>query len=88
MSSKIYVGNLNYKTTENQLKDLFGQYGDVESVNIIMDRYTDQSKGFGFVEMAEEDAATAAISSLNGQEFDGRSLRVDEAKERKPRRDF
>ncbi len=88
MSSKIYVGNLNYKTTENQLQELFGQYGDVESVNIIMDRYTDQSKGFGFVEMADADAATAAISSLNGQEFDGRSLRVDEAKERRPRRDF
>ncbi len=88
MASKLYVGNLSYKTSEKQLEDLFGQYGDVVSANIIMDRYTDQSKGFGFVEMADSDAATAAISSLNGQEFDGRSLRVDEAKERKPRNNY
>jgi len=88
MSNKIYVGNLNYKTSEKQLEDLFGQYGEVVNVNIIVDRYTDQSKGFGFVEMAESNVATAAISGLNGQEFDGRALRVDEAKERKPRNNY
>jgi RNA recognition motif-containing protein len=87
MSKKIYVGNLNYNTTEDQLRELFGQYGTVLEANVISDRFTDRSKGFGFVEMEEDDAADAAITALNGKEFDNRALRVDEARERKPRRD-
>ena len=85
MAKKIYVGNLNYATTDDQLNDLFAQYGTVISANVVIDRYTDRSRGFGFVEMESEEAATAAISGLNGSEFDGRSLRVNEANER-PRR--
>ena len=85
-NNKIYVGNINYKTTEDELQDLFKDYGEVKSVNIIVDRYSGQSKGFGFVEMESSDAATAAISALNEQEFGGRGLRVNEAHD-KPRRD-
>ena len=84
-NKKIYVGNLNYQTTDEQLSDLFGQYGTVESANIIYDRYTNQSKGFGFVEMADEETATAAISALNGTEFNSRELRVSEARPRQDR---
>ncbi len=85
MAKKIYVGNMNYATTEDEVRDLFAQYGEVESVALIEDRYTGQSKGFGFVEMADEDAATAAISALDQTELGGRRLRVNEAIE-KPRR--
>ncbi|ADK83117.1 MULTISPECIES: RNA recognition motif domain-containing protein [Sediminispirochaeta] len=88
MAKKIYVGNLNYSTREESLQDLFGQYGQVNSVNIITDRYTGQSKGFGFVEMEEMDAAEAAISALDGTSLDGRELRVNEAKERERRPRF
>lgn len=89
MSKKIYVGNLSYKTAEDSLGDLFAQYGQVNSVKIIFDRETNRSKGFGFVEMEEAEAAEAAISELNNREFDGRNLRVNEAveRERRPRRD-
>ncbi|PIE97646.1 MAG: RNA-binding protein [Treponema sp.] len=82
MSHKIYVGNLNYGTTEGQLSELFGQYGEVVSVAIIKDKFTGRSKGFGFIEMAEGDSAEAAISELNEKEFDGRNLRVNVAQER------
>ena len=85
MAKKIYVGNLNYSTTDDQLNQAFAQYGGVISAKIITDRYTDRSKGFGFVEMEEDDAAEAAISALNGQDLDGRELRVSEANDRKPR---
>lgn len=85
MAKKIYVGNMNYATTEDEVRDLFAQYGEVESVAVIEDRYTGQSKGFGFVEMSDEDAATAAISALDQTELGGRRLRVNEAIE-KPRR--
>ncbi len=85
MGRKIYVGNLNYNTSERELEDLFSQYGNVASTSIIVDRMTDRSKGFGFVEMEDEQAAEAAISALNNYEFGGRNLKVDEAKERKPR---
>lgn len=85
MAKKIYVGNLNYNTTQDQLGEMFAQFGDVRDVAIIFDRFTNQSKGFGFVEMEEEDAATAAISALNGSELEGRALRVNEARERPPR---
>jgi RNA recognition motif-containing protein len=88
MAKKIYVGNLNYSTREESLQDMFAQYGEVLSVNIITDRYTGQSKGFGFVEMEEQDAAEAAISALDGSTLDNRELRVNEAKERERRARF
>lgn len=83
--SNIYVGNLSFNAQEDDLKSLFSQYGDVNSARIITDRYSGQSKGFGFVEMAEKDSATAAISDLDGKEWQGRNLRVNEA-EAKPDR--
>ncbi|MEJ2663934.1 MAG: RNA-binding protein [Spirochaetia bacterium] len=85
MSKKIYVGNMNYNTTETQLQDLFAQHGTVLSVNIVRDRYTNRPKGFAFVEMEEASSADAAISALNNMELDGRELRVSEAQARKPR---
>lgn len=84
MSKKIYVGNMNYATNEDSLRELFGQFGGVESVAVIMDRATGRAKGFGFVEMDSEEAAMAAIQQLDGHEFEGRKLRVNEAQE-KPR---
>ena len=82
MAQKIYVGNMNYATTEDALKNVFSQYGEVVSAVIIKDRYTEQSKGFGFVEMADENAAREAIAALNGTEFEGRRIRVNEAEDR------
>lgn len=87
MAQKIYVGNLNYATTEEGLIALFGAYGEVVSAVIIKDKFSNRSKGFGFVEMAEESAAQAAIAELNEKEFEGHRLRVNEAQE-KPRRTF
>ncbi len=84
MSKKIYVGNMNYATTEDSLRELFGQFGGVDSVAVIMDRATGRAKGFGFVEMESDQAAQAAIQKLDGQEYEGRKLRVNEAQE-KPR---
>ena len=77
---KLYVGNLSYETSENDLRDAFAQYGEVASAKIIMDRDTGRSKGFGFVEFNDDDAARKAMSSLNGSEFKGRSLTVNEAR--------
>lgn len=85
MAKKLYVGNMSYSTTEDQLEDLFAQFGTVLSANIIVDRMTDRSKGFGFVEMEEESAADAAIAALNNTEFHNREIRVNEALERRPR---
>lgn len=82
MAKKIYVGNLNYGTTEETLRTLFAEHGEVVSVNLITDRYSGESKGFGFVEMATDEGATAAIAALNGRDVDGRKLRVDIAQER------
>jgi RNA recognition motif-containing protein len=82
MAQKIYVGNLNYNTTEDTLKGLFEAHGEVVSVAVIKDRFTDQSKGFGFVEMADENAANAAITELNGKDIDGRQVRVSIAEDR------
>jgi RNA recognition motif-containing protein len=79
MSKKLYVGNLSFQTTESDLDALFAQMGDVESVRIITDRNTGQSRGFGFVEMNSE-GATKAIDELNGKEVDGRALTVNEAR--------
>ena len=84
MSKRIYVGNLSYQTTENDLTNLFEQAGQVESVNIITDRDTGRSKGFGFVEMGAEDAEKA-IAQFNGMEVNGRSLTVNEARPREDR---
>lgn len=85
MSKNIYVGNLSYNTREADLEDLFGQYGTVASAKIISDRDTNRSKGFGFVEMDDASAADAAISELDGREFQGRNIKVNEAKEREER---
>jgi RNA recognition motif-containing protein len=79
MAKKIYVGNLNFNTTEDGLRDLFSQHGTVISADIVMDRYSGRSRGFGFVEMEDSAAADAAISALDGAEYDGRNLRVNEA---------
>lgn len=84
MAQKIYVGNMNYSTTEDSLKNLFSQYGQVVSVAVIKDRFTEQSKGFGFVEMEDAAAAEAAMGALNGTEFEGRRIRVNPAED-KPR---
>ncbi len=82
MASKLYVGNLNFQTQEQELRDLFAQHGEVLSSNVITDRDTGRSRGFGFVEMASEDEARAAERALDGQDFDGRQLKVNEAKPR------
>jgi RNA recognition motif-containing protein len=87
MAKKLYVGNLSYKTGEDNLKDYFSGFGTVESVKIISDRDSGSSKGFGFVEMSNDSEAQAAISGANGQELDGRKLKVNEAID-KPRRDY
>jgi cold-inducible RNA-binding protein len=75
----IYVGNLNFKTTEDQIRALFEAYGQVDSVSLITDRQTGRPRGFGFVEMADQAAGQAAIEGLNGKEVDGRNLTVNEA---------
>jgi RNA recognition motif-containing protein len=80
MAKKLYVGNLSYVTTDATLSELFGAVGEVLSVNLITDRMSGRSKGFAFVEMAEHDAALKAIDQLNGQEVDGRSIKVAEAR--------
>ncbi len=82
MSSNIYVGNLSFSTTSADLENLFAEYGAVSRAQVITDRDTGRSRGFGFVEMASADAANAAISSLNGRNVDGRDLKVNMAKER------
>ncbi len=78
--ANIYVGNLPFAITEDDLRNMFGEYGSVDNVNIIMDRMTGRSRGFGFVEMADHAAAQSAITALNGQEFSGRPLTVNEAR--------
>jgi len=80
MATKLYVGNLSYKTTEDSLRTMFAEFGEVTSSTVITDRDSGRSKGFGFVEMATEQAATAAISALNGKMVDEREIRVDKAK--------
>ncbi|MDO9181044.1 MAG: RNA-binding protein [Bacteriovorax sp.] len=86
MAAKLYVGNLPYSATEDGLKTHFSSAGSVASVKIIIDRETGRSKGFGFVEMDSDDGAQSAVSQLDGQEYEGRSLRVSEAKPQ-PERD-
>jgi len=78
----IYCGNLSWQTTEEGLQIAFGEFGEVSAVTIIKDRYTGQSRGFGFVEMPNDDEGQAAISAMNGKDLDGRPLKVDQAKPR------
>ena len=85
MGSKIYVGGLPYSTTEQQLSDLFAVHGAVTSARIITDKFTGQSRGFGFVEMSGDSEAQAAINALNGTQFGGRTLTVNEARPQEPR---
>ena len=80
MAKKLYVGGLSYSTTDEALKDAFAQAGAVDSASVIMDRMSGRSKGFGFVEMASEEEAQAAIEMWNGKELDGRTVKVDEAR--------
>jgi RNA recognition motif-containing protein len=85
MGSKLYVGNLSYNTTSSDLEQLCGQHGTVQSAEVIQDRETGRSKGFGFVQMGSDAEAQAAIAALNGKEMDGRALTVNEAKPREER---
>lgn len=78
----IYIGNLSFKTTEDELRQAFEGFGEVSSVNIITDKFSGESRGFAFVEMTDKDAGMAAISGLNGQEMGGRTLKVNEARPR------
>lgn len=80
MNQKIYVGNLPYSTTDPELQDLFAAHGMVQSANVVTDRYTGRSRGFGFVEMGSADEAHQAITALNGLDYQGRNLVVNEAR--------
>ena len=91
MSKKLYVGNLSYNTTDAALKDLFLQAGSVEKVDVLMDKMSGRPRGFGFVEMADDEGAAKAVETFNGYELDGRKLVVNEARplaDRPPRRSF
>ena len=85
MSTKLYVGNLAFQTTSEELQSLFAQAGTVESASVVEDRMTGRSRGFAFVEMATQDEANAAIEQFNGKELGGRALKVNEAKPRENR---
>jgi RNA recognition motif-containing protein len=87
MGKRLYVGNLPYSVSEQDLTDKFGAFGTVESVNVITDRDSGRSKGFGFVEMATDDEAQKAIEEINGTDYDGRPVTVNEAKPMKKRDD-
>ena len=82
MSKKLYVGNLSFNSTEADLRDLFGRHGSVESVNVITDRETGRPRGFAFVEMSEGSAAQDAIRALDGTDFGGRTIKVNEAQDK------
>ena len=87
MTKKVYVGNMSFDTTEDKLRELFAAHGEVVEVSVITDRHTGRPRGFAFVEMATDGAASAAIAALNGQMVDSRELNVAEARPRKPRTD-
>jgi RNA recognition motif-containing protein len=86
MNKKLYVGNLNYNTTEGKIDELFKEVGEVVSTNLIIDRYSGRSRGFAFIEMAEQSAAQEAINQLNGKEVDGQTIKVAEARPKRSRR--
>ena len=85
MNTKLYVGNLSFDTLENDLRDLFAQHGPVTEVNLVQDRVTGKARGFAFVTMATEEGATAAVQALNGKDWKGRALTVNEARPREAR---
>jgi RNA recognition motif-containing protein len=85
MGAKLYVGNLTYATTDGVLQQMFAEFGKVQSAQVIIDRDTGRSKGFGFVEMGSDQEAQAAIQALDGKEVDGRMLKVNEARPREER---
>jgi cold-inducible RNA-binding protein len=85
MGSKLYVGNLSFETTSSSLQSLFAEHGSVQSAEVVADRDTGRSRGFGFVEMGSSEEANAAIEALNGKEHEGRTLTVNEAKPRESR---
>ena len=85
MNKKLYVGGLSYSVTDQQLQQLFAGLGTVETAKVVMDRYTDRSRGFGFVEMSTQDEAEKAIAALNGTQHEGRSLTVNMSKPREDR---
>ena len=85
MSTKLFVGNLSFNTTQEQLQDLFAAHGNVIEVDVIMDKFSGRPRGFGFVTMESKEAADAAVQALNGKEIDGRALTVNEAKPRENR---
>lgn len=85
MNTKLYVGNLSYDATENDLQDLFAQHGPVTEVNLMLDRTTGRPRGFAFVTMATKEGADAAVQALNGKEVGGRALTVNEARPREER---
>lgn len=85
MNKKLYVGNLSHSVDDHELEKMFGQYGRLISANVITDHHSGRSKGFGFVEMSSAKEADAAISALNGKDFDGKSLTVNEARPREER---
>ena len=85
MGKKLYCGNLSYNVSNSDLDQIFGEFGTVQSAEVVMDRDTGRSKGFGFVEMGSEEEAQAAIAGVNGTEHDGRTLTVNEARPREPR---
>ena len=85
MTRKIFVGGLSWNTTEDSLRQVFEQFGSIDEIKIITDRETGRSRGFGFVTFAESEAATTAISEMDGTELDGRTIKVNVAEERRPR---
>ena len=85
MSAKIYVGNLSFNSTEQDLEDMFSEFGTVESVKVIEDRETGRSRGFAFIEMSSDEKAQSTIAGLNGREIDGRALTINEAKPQEER---
>src|SRR5438045_9505490 len=85
MSTKLFVGNLSYNITSNQLQDLFSAHGNVIEVDLIMDKFSGRPRGFGFVTMETKEAAEAAVQALNGKNFDGRAMTVNEARPREDR---
>ena len=82
MSNKLYIGNLSFRVTSEDLQEYFSAAGEVQSANVVIDRETGRSRGFGFVEMADEDSANNAIAQFNGTEYDGRNIVVNEARPR------